>query len=255
MSQPAATGPVLKPHHYQALCGLALTAIVLLQMQQTGFAAAFGLFTNVLLGIIGVLAFYFRVPLSPMLVLLAMAVPHVVELLAFRFNPDLHAARFLDLSDVLMCLAALAYVIGHYRLHGLWHGVLPADKRISDDGEPPTPPRVRSEGSLHPMELTVLVFVVPAFVLLAEFALLILRQRWGVVDLPPRWKQFVLFAWVLLIGMFVAAHAFRHWRRLQMDRASAMLILQDELWNETRGEQRRINRWLAWKKLQKRGGS
>jgi hypothetical protein len=31
-----------------------------------------------------------------------------------------------------------------------------------------------------------------------------------------------------------------------------MLFLQDELWKETRGEQRRINRWRAWARLRQR---
>ena len=52
--------------------------------------------------------------------------------------------------------------------------------------------------------------------------------------------------------MFLAAHVFRYWRRLQMDRVSAMLMLQDLLWHETRGEQRRISRWIAWKRLRSR---
>jgi len=52
--------------------------------------------------------------------------------------------------------------------------------------------------------------------------------------------------------MFLASHGFRYWRRVQMDRVSALLMLQDILWNETRGEQRRINRWLAWRKLRDR---
>ena len=101
-------------------------------------------------------------------------------------------------------------------------------------------------------ELITLVFMVPAFALLAEFACLLLVQSGPPIDLPPRWKQFLAVAWILLLVMFVAALGFRHWRRLQMDRISAMLMLQDILWNETRGEQRRISRWLAWVRLKER---
>jgi hypothetical protein len=52
--------------------------------------------------------------------------------------------------------------------------------------------------------------------------------------------------------MFLAAHAFRYWRRLQMDRTTAILMLQDILWRETRSEQRGINRWIVWRKLRGR---
>jgi hypothetical protein len=31
-----------------------------------------------------------------------------------------------------------------------------------------------------------------------------------------------------------------------------LLLLQDILWNETRGEQRRLNRWVAWTKLKEK---
>jgi hypothetical protein len=34
-----------------------------------------------------------------------------------------------------------------------------------------------------------------------------------------------------------------------MDRFTAQLMLQDILWQQTRGEQRRIQRWIVWKKL------
>jgi hypothetical protein len=31
-------------------------------------------------------------------------------------------------------------------------------------------------------------------------------------------------------------------------------VLQDELWDETRSEQRALNRWLAWARLRARRG-
>ena len=91
--------------------------------------------------------------------------------------------------------------------------------------------------------------LIPLCALLAEFAGFVLKQHWTVIGLPPRWKQFLMVAWLVLLVLFVAGHGFRYWRRSQMDRATALLLLQDLLWNETRGEQRRLNRWIVWKKL------
>src|SRR5207244_92074 len=91
-------------------------------------------------------------------------------------------------------------------------------------------------------------FTVPAFALAAQFANSLLKQQ-QFLDIEPRVNEFVMFVWFLLLGMFLAAHAFRYWQRVQMDRVSALLLLQDLFWHETRGEQRRVQRWLAWKKL------
>ena len=263
MSQPPLTpGPSSKERgekeaakvsarHYQALCGLALSAIILLQLQQSTLMPQVSLAVGILLGCIGVIAIFYRSRMRPMLVLIAMAVPHVIEQYYsnLAFNPDSRGVRFLDLADVMMCIATLAYFIGHYRLHGLWFGVLPPDSRMAAT---PAPPRLRSEESLSATELVTLVFSVPLFALMAQFAYLLLQQQWTGIELPPRWKQFLIVAWVLLLVMFLAAHGFRYWRRLQMDRVSALLMLQDILWNETRGEQRRINRWIAWRRLTER---
>ena len=39
---------------------------------------------------------------------------------------------------------------------------------------------------------------------------------------------------------------------IRMSPAEATLYLQDVAWRETRREQTRINRWIAWAKLKKR---
>jgi hypothetical protein len=269
MSQPTAkAAAAITPRHYQALCGLALSAIVLIHLQSSSLLPQVSLVVNVLIGLIGVLGIFYRARLSPMLALLAIAAPHLIE--QYHANqsliPDARSMRFLDVADLLLCMATLTYFIGHYRLQGLWFGVVPSDVRVAilpsaagrgvgGEGEKkPAPPSARSEQSLSAEELITLVFTVPAFALLADLACLLLKQYWTVIDLPtrPHWQQFLAVAWTLLLVMFLAAHALRYWRRLQMDRVSAMLMLQDILWNETRGEQRRINRWVAWKKLKER---
>ena len=249
---PAPVSAMMTPRHYQALCGLSLAAIVLIQMQHFGLNSPTQLIVHVLILGLGAFGILDRVRFSPMLILLALAVPHLIERRDPNqlFSADVRNMRFLDGADVLVCMAALTYFIGHYRLLGLWAGVLPADSRSQPvAGAKPAPPQRRSEESLNAAEVVALVFTVPMFALLAEFACLLLKQPRTIVDIDPRWNQLLLVAWTLLVVMFLMAHAFRYWRRLQMDRASALLMLQDILWHETRGEQRRIQRWLAWKKL------
>lgn len=231
----ASNAPKISVRHYQMLCGVALVAIFLLQMQQN-----LPMLANVLMLFTGALGVLFRARLTPILVLLCIALTHLIEQYnSFRFfSPDF---RFLDLNEVLLCMAVLMFLIGYYRLQGIRFGVLPRPSPVAGGG--------RSEASLSPAELVMLIFPVPLATLAAEFAVLILRQHWSIVGLPPKWKQFLVIAWILLIAMFVAAQAFRYWRRLQMERGLAMMSLHDTVWNETRGEQRRIARWFAWRKL------
>ncbi|MSQ93243.1 MAG: hypothetical protein EXR98_01660 [Gemmataceae bacterium] len=261
MSEPAKstlTPPKITVRHYQALCGLALAAILLLLFQQSSRSIlnpAVTTFIHVMILLIGVVGILYPVRLSPMLVLFGIAAPMALE--QFYSNralgPDLRAGRILDLADMLMCMAGLVFFVGYYRLHGLWFGVLPADRRQPSGMS--GPPKRRSEDSLSLAELAPLVITVPAFALLAEFACMVLKLRWTVVDLPPQWQQgqqLLLAAWTILLGLTVGAQSFRYWRRVQMDRTTALLMLQDVLWNETRGEQRRLQRWLAWRRLREK---
>ena len=244
LPQPAGA-TTITARHYQAVCGLALAAIFLVQLQQSSLAMPITLLANLLMIFIGTLGILYRVRLSPIFTFLALAFPLLMERYHADqlFGADFRNVRFLDVADVLLCIAMLTYMIGHYRLHGLRFGVLPADARQ------PAADQVRSTASMNAAELTALIFPIPAFALLAQLAALALKQQWTLIELPPRWKQFLALAWSLLLILFLAAHAFRYWRRLQMDRFTAQLLLQDILWNQTRGEQRRVQRWIVWKKL------
>lgn len=240
--------------HYQALCALALVAIFLVQLQQS-----LSIFLNALILLLGVVGVLFRVRLSPLILFIAMAASQLIEQYSQNrfFNPDFRSFRFLDVGDVVLCLATLTYLVGQYRLHGLWFNVLPNDPRqtqpphphpLSPGGERETG-QARTEKSMTPAELMWLVIPIPFFAVAAELFALALKQHWDLVGFPPRWRQFLAIAWLVLLVMFACAHAFRYWRRLHMDHASAQLLLQDVLWHETRGEQRRVNRWFAWRKV------
>ncbi len=233
MSQPAA-GTKITTRHYQALCGLALTAIFLLQIQDNGPEPM-----HIVLFVVGAAGIALRSRLlSPPLVLIILATTHLLDQHQSNqlFNPDFRSVRFLAPNDVFLCMAVLTYVIAHYRLFTLRFGVLPGKERP------------RSEESLNAVELAALIFPVPLSVLAAELAALLLKLQWELLGLPQRWKQLVVLMWVVIVVMFVAGHLFRFWRRLQMTRPLALLALQDILWNETRDDQRRIARWIVWRR-------
>ena len=56
----------------------------------------------------------------------------------------------------------------------------------------------------------------------------------------------------LVLGVVVASAFLGYWRSAAQTREQAALVLQDAVWAETRGEQRRLNRWLAWARLRRR---
>ena len=233
--------------HYQALCGLALATVFLLQLQHSAEPQV--LFLNVTMLLIGAVCVLFPVRFSPILFLLAFAAAQLLE--QYNQNQFVRVGSrfaFLNLTDVLLCMAMLTYIIGQYRLNGLRFGVIP-------DARAKAIPK-RSEDSLLAAELVALIFPVPLCALAGQLAMLLIMKNWGFDGVNPVWRQLFGVAWALLLGIFLAAHAFRYWKRMQMTRAMAMLMLHDILWSETGGEQRRIQRWIAWRKLaEKRGAS
>ena len=237
MSEPAVTPISIR--HYQAVCGMALVAIFLVHFQQNYPPLVNGLI--LVLGAVGIL---FRVRMSPLFLFIAMVAGHLIHQYnqSQFFIRDSRPTPLFDVTNVLLSMATLTYLLAQYRLHGLWFNVLGPDPRAQT-------PQARSEQSMSPAELMWLVLPIPVFAIAAELLWLLLRQQWDLVGYPPRWRQFLAIAWLVVIGIFAAGHFFRHWKRLQMDRATALLLLHDMLWNETRGEQRRINRWIAWRKV------
>ncbi len=108
--------------HYQAVCGLSLVAIFLVQMEQN-----LPMLLNALMLVLGALGVMVRARISPLFFFMAMAAGHLIEQYNKNqmFNPDNpRLARFLDIPDVLLCLALLTYLVGQYRLHGLWFNVV-----------------------------------------------------------------------------------------------------------------------------------
>ncbi len=245
--------PPVQPQNYQVLCGIALAAMFLVLLQQG--LMLFGL-AALLLGSAAVLL---RARLSPLLVLLVVVGGELTRQYLF---PALQLRGALDVEDVVLCAATLAYVAGHYRLIALWSNILPPDprQRYHKDAHAVVPLRRlgkiarqhRPAGQMSRGELASFVLQLPLFALLAQGVWMIVGARRALHEFSPRWMQFLQLAWGLALAVFLASQLFRVWRLVSMDRMTAQVLLQDELWQETRGEQRRIGRWLAWFKVRRR---
>jgi hypothetical protein len=242
---------------YLLLALTALAAIFLIQLEQ---AAGLGSFLVLLAGLLGIIA---RLPSAPLLFLLVLVAQQILWRVSHPgFHRGVAPPAALEVTDVVLCGGVLAYVLAHYRLQGLRGDIVPRDPRRRE-GPPrwrfwrfswlPRPvPERRSPRGVSPTEIPVLLLTLPAAALGAQFIWAVLAPRWGPLQLPPPLWRILILGWGLGVALLVASTALKQWRRRQMSAEEAALLLQDVLWLETRREQGRINRWLAWFRLRGR---
>jgi hypothetical protein len=156
-------------------------------------------------------------------------------------------------SDLLLAVSLLAYAAGHYRLQGLLVRLFPPDPRqarVARRG--PEEASRRSPDLVSARELVVVLVVLTSCAGLAS--LLWARLKGQVTELEiddAAWRG-ILVLWLLGAGVLVAAGLLRYLVLRRMTPPEAALYLQDVLWRETRREQSRLNRWLAWAWLRRR---
>jgi hypothetical protein len=223
------------------LVGLAGIAVLALLLVQNG--GRWGL----LPALIGAAGLAFRWRAAPLIVLAGIAAGQVAPFgpvdPPWFVVPEMFPGHTVLPSNVAtnlaICTATLVYVIAQYRLLGLNGGLFPPGSKRSEN-----PPRAVAAGSaeLGAALFTAAAASVGAFLLWRLAGNV--RAPWGIQ--PAQWRLGVL-AWLLIGGLAIVAAGLGHlgWRRLS--RAEAAVFLQDALWHETRGDQRRINRWRAWR--------
>ncbi len=228
--------------------------------------------------LLGTVALLFRWRGGPVLVLAALLL--LVASRAQGFDPFLLAARSVDLAldwllrgprfapalprslpprapsplaEALLALGTLAFCAGFYRLQSLHVRLFPPDPRRSP-GEPnkrPGPHR-RPAGQAALGEVLLLAVAAPVVTVLAEGFWLWLRKQETTLDLADSSWRGLLAVWLLGGGALAAAWLLRALAHRRLSRDEALLYLQDVVWRETRGEQRRLYRWLAWARERRR---
>jgi hypothetical protein len=238
---------------YAVLCLAALAAILLVEVQRGPRL------TTPLLVAVGLVGVLIRLRFGPILLLVTLAAGYLMEQqrltgLGWRWYVR---PRAFEVADVVLCGAVLAYVAAHYRLQALTRYVFPPDPRRRE----PVPGRpgkkrvlrqTRSPELATPEEAAFLVLLVPVPALLAQVLWLAVARQWSVLGLPPPVGRILLLGWVLAVGAFLLAALLGHWRWRRMSGDEGGLYLQDTLWRETRREQRRLNKWLAWSEQRRR---
>jgi hypothetical protein len=247
---PEAEQPTMQAQHYQVVCGMALAGMFLVLVQQglvlVGLAAL----------VVGAAAILLRARISPLFVLL-LAVGG--QLARQYLYPASRSHGALEVEDVALCGTVLAYMAGHYRLLSLWSHILPPDprQRYHKEAHAVVPlhrigkvaPQHRPAAHLSRAELAWFVLQLPLFALLAQGVWIVISAGRVLHEFSPRWTQFLQLVWGLALAVFLVGQFFRCWRLMWMDHTTAQMLLQDALWQETRGEQRRIGRWLAWARI------
>ncbi|MCI0681753.1 MAG: hypothetical protein L0Y71_06590 [Gemmataceae bacterium] len=250
--RPAVPTVQVGPIHYQILCGAGLLLMALAQFDQGMFLG------NLLVACIGLLGILSKTRVGPILVLLGFAAAQIA-FHRLRFGDRDDVRPLLDLRDLLLAVGLLIYITANYRLQGLWLQILPIDARQRQAQRTEsgllTFERIeqkRASRLLTPPEIARFVLAVPLVAIASQFLWLVVARRWELAVFPERFLRLVNLAWLTVVGMLVVGAIFTHWRRRQMDGAAAQVCLEDTLWRETRREQRRIFRWLAWRRLHER---
>ena len=248
------TRPVVRDYMIVSLLALLFITLIL---WEEGFGAWSVL--PLLLGGVGIVASW---PGSPPLVLFAL----VMLLMKRSWIQGVHRHFQGEPSlviDLMLAATTLVYLAGAMRLLTLVRHATPPDvhrsrkppaSRVAGRWLLPKEPAGRSLLEVPANEIVVLLTAAPCFVVLAY----VLWYRLASEGEPPGWLEplplpgawhALLLAWGVGIAL-VAMHAFLSYlSRAQATREESLLYLQDQLWQETRGEQRRLNRWLAWARL------
>ena len=265
--------------HYTFLCLAALLVTLLTLLLALPRAGTLWILLPVLVGLGGLLM---RWSIAPLLYLIALGgVLYVAAVLRAPLRPGALPPESWPGTDLLLVMAALAYVAGHYRLQGLLRAVFPRDPRrpvvLARRPAGSTPlrrppvrvPERRSPALAAPGELTWLLVALPSWALgaLIAYRLLLPRDTVGIfgdvltegayewyeyqglqslqVMVEVVWRGRALL-WVLGFGVLVVSGVVGHLAWKGATRAEAEVFLQDTVWRETRREQRLLQSWRVW---------
>lgn len=156
------------------------------------------------------------------------------------------------LMDLVLCIAVLAYVIGHYRLLSLMRNIFPLIPRrpLGDVSQR------RSADLVTGREIALLGLMLPLWTGLSfmvwamELMDLVTPSARQIETTPsldlPRELGFV---WAGLAVLAAAGTLAGYLRWITATPEDSLLYLQDQCWRLTRREQSSLNRWLTWARL------
>jgi hypothetical protein len=265
---------------YMALCYGSLF-VVLLALLNRGFGG-----WSLLPVLTGILALSFRWQSGPVLLLVAIAWLFVSDSLGMtpgslaasvfgvimslvsraEMAPQVrgfsHAfpTEGIPFADLILVIGVFGYCAGHYRIQSILEHIFPIDPRKKQPQTEentgfwfwrPRPKLIqenRPAETATRREIALLVLTVPLWAGLAEIGWLWLSSSRGnrPLNLPGGLWRVILLTWILGVGMLLAGFVLNYISSRNRSAQEGLLASQDILWQETRVEQRRVARWLAW---------
>jgi hypothetical protein len=238
------------PAPYLIICLVSLGTILMVMLQKGAGMAAL---LPILAGLIGL-----GTRFGPIMFLVTLGL--ALNILPF-FGSSYSRPGFIDLPGLLLCGGVLAYAMAHYRLQGLVNHIFPPDPRRREAlpkkrgffsflfQRHPVVKSRRSARSLSSLEILWLIVCLPIFAGLAQLIWIHLPTQGTNPGLrAPIWHAIIL-TWLFGSTWFIGAGLLGYLRFRNMTGEEAALYLQDIVWADSRREQRRINRWVAWARL------
>ncbi|HEV3205252.1 MAG TPA: hypothetical protein VGY77_12745 [Gemmataceae bacterium] len=233
---------------YLITCLVSLGTILLVMLQRGAGMAAL---LPIMAGLIGL-----GTRFGPIMFLVTLGL--ALNILPF-FGSSYSRPGFIDLPGLLLCGGVLAYVMAHYRFQGLVNHIFPPDPRRREDQPKkrglfsfqrrPLMKSRRSARSVSSLEILRLIVCLPIFAGLAQVMWIHLPTQGTNPGLRPAIWHAIILTWLFGSLWFIGAGILDYLRFRNMTGEEAALYLQDILWADSRREQRRINRWVAWARL------
>jgi hypothetical protein len=187
--------------------------------------------------------------------LLAIGVIFTIVILEILFSPGrVSRSDFFRMTDLLLVTGLIGYFVCQFRVVTLTGNLVPIDDRPRADRLGGDEPESRNGVTAKPRELLHLAWLAPVCMIAGQllWQWVLQSEKWdaeaGIVRLgiSTEWWRLYVLIWILAVTglLLTGAIALLRWHRLT--RAEAEVLAQETLWNETRSEQRRIHRWLAW---------
>jgi hypothetical protein len=241
--------PGLAHYYVVSLVSMSVIWLVLLRRPLPTTATLFPI-------LVGVLGIAVRWRLAPLVLLATLAT-------CLKFESTYDSPRTFRVSDLILCAATLSYIASQFRLQGLLDHIVPIDPRLragpprwhvcllSIRYQPEVVRETRAPGLVSRDEIGMLILGSALWAGMAQICWNLLPLEKGNPGLPPPVWRAILLSWIIGAGLYIVFGFLNYLIQRSMTVEEAALFLQDVLWKETRGEQRRLNRWSAWARIRR----